>query len=200
VEPTPRARGHRPTDPRTERACALLWGGAPHEILARIVPDDPLGLRALVAGRLSERAFLCDAERVLLIAQAHCALQSSSWRGVPELPTWLEERVEDALASVLSEEGSAAEGGLAESLGLFAEPLGLGAVDLAQACARFNRLPFEQREAFFALVLESAGADRLARTRGLSLSELARRARAGLLPFRRGTPAVPATLAPASAS
>ncbi len=175
-----RARGE--AAPGESRAHELLLTGTRHEVLARIVPEDPLELGARLGARIAERALLLDVERALLCAQALCALHAVSWRGEPALAGWLDLRVEEALTAVLSEESQ--EGGNAEPLALFAAPLGLDPRNLARACARFNRLPFEQREAFFALVLDGVAADRLARARGLSLSELARRARAGLELFR----------------
>lgn len=182
-----------------ERGHELLSTGTPCEVLARIVPEDPLGLRALVAARLGKQALLCDAERVLLSAQALCALQASTWRGEPEFATWLEGRVTDALLVAIGEECAAPSGGFVEALRSFAEPLALDPCRLAAACTRFNRLPFEQREAFCALVLDADGADHCARARGLSLSELARRARAGLQLFRRPPAAAHAHLRTASA-
>lgn len=190
MEPTLRARSDLPVRACAEGARDLLWAGTPREVLARIVPEDPLGLRALVGARLRERALLCDAERVLLIAQVQCALQAVHWRGQPELSSWLLERVEEALALTLAEDWTSFELP-------FAVPLAVDPRRLAVACWRFNRLPFEQREAFFVLVLDSTGADRAARARGLSLSELARRARAALqLFFQASSPVSPS---PASA-
>jgi hypothetical protein len=160
----------------------LLTGSA-REVLARIVPDDPLGLRARIGACLRARALLCDAERVLLRAQAEGALRAPAWRGEPELEIWLAERVEDALAALLVE--PAPERECLEGFALFATPLALDARALASGCARFNRLPHEQREAFVALVLDaSAGPDRLARARGQSLTELLRGARGALELFR----------------
>jgi hypothetical protein len=168
------------------RAGELLLTGTPREVLARIVPEDPLGLRARVAERVTARALLLDLEHVLLCAQALCSLRAPAWRGEPELARWLDLCVEEAFAAVLSEEHQ--EGRVGEPMTAFAAPLALDPLDLAGACARFNRLPFEQREAFLAVVLEAAAADRLARARGLSLAELARRARAGLEIFRGAAP------------
>lgn len=168
------ARGHE-----------LLLTGTPCEVLARIVPDDPLELGARLSARITERALLVDVEPALLRAQALCALHAPAWRGDPALARWLDQRVEEALAASLSEEFF--ETGSSEPLALFAAPLELDPRDLAGACARFNRLALEQREAFFAVVLDGVAADGLARARGLSLSELARRARAGIEPFRGAT-------------
>jgi hypothetical protein len=180
------ARTGGPRAPGAEAGGAaqhLLLTGSAAEVLARIVPEDPLGLRARIGVRLEERALLLDPEGVLLAAQALCALHAPLWRGEPRLDTWLEERVEEALAECLAED---ALGPPRASAGLeaFARPLSLEPVSLAAACARFHRLPFEAREAFFALVLDARAPERLARARGLSLSDLARRARAALELFR----------------
>jgi hypothetical protein len=164
------------------RAHELLLTGTPREVLARIVPDDPLGLRVRVGARISERALLLDVEQVLLRAQALCSLHAIAWRGEPELEEWLAARVEEALGAALCEEPD--ESCVPEALAPFATPLELDPLLLSASCARFNALPFEQREAFLSVVLDAVAVDRLARTRGLSLSELARRARAGLEVFR----------------
>src|SRR6185436_11947827 len=116
--------------------------------LARLVPEDPLGLRARIGRRLAERALLCDLDRALLATQALCALEAGAWRGEPELPAWLDARIEEALAGLHAEDG-AAEPRPPESIALFAAQLALDGRALAAACARFNRLPREQREAFF---------------------------------------------------
>jgi hypothetical protein len=164
------------------RAHELLLTGTPCEVLARIVPEDPLDLRARVGARITERALLLDVERVLLRAQALCSLYAAAWRGDPELAEWLDQRVEDALAAALSEDPG--ERLAPEDLALFAAPLELDPLALGASCARFNRLPFEQREAFLVVVLDAVAVDRLARARKLTLSELACRARAGLEVFR----------------
>jgi hypothetical protein len=165
------------------RAEVLLLTGTPREVLARIVPEDPLDLRARVGARISERALLLDVEHVLLRAQALCSLHAAAWRGEPELEEWLAQRVEEALAAVLSGEEGESPG--PEDLALFAAPLELDPRALATSCARFNELPFEQREAFLTVVVDAVAVDRLARARRLSLSELARQARADLEAFRR---------------
>ena len=169
--------------PVAKRAHELLLTGTPREVLARIVPEDALGLRARLAARLTERALLLDLEPLLLRAQALCSLRAATWRGDPELEEWLDQRVEEALAAALSEEPG--EGLHPEDLALFDAPLELDPLALARSCARFNGLPLEQREAFLAVVLDAVAVDRMARARKRSLSELARRARAGLEVFRR---------------
>jgi len=165
----------RPEGGQEDRRARLLALGTPAEVLARIVPEDALGLRARLADHLARRALLADVERLLLRAQALCALHAPAWRGVPELEQWLEARVGEAVDALLAEDA----GTLPVPL-----PPALDAAAFGRACARFNRLPYECRDAFVALVLEGDAADGCARARGLSLSELLRRARAGLELFR----------------
>src|SRR5262245_65775730 len=76
--------GPRATAVERARLDELILTGSAREVLARIVPDDPLGLRARVGTCLRARALLCDAERVLLKAQAECAARAPAWRGAPE--------------------------------------------------------------------------------------------------------------------
>lgn len=167
---------------RVARAQELLLTGTPFEVLARIVPEDPLELGARLCLRITERALLVDVERALLCAQALCALHAPLWRGEPALARWLDQRVDEALTAVEAEE--ALDVACGEAPAPFAASLALDARVFGLACARFNRLSLEQRQAFFQVVLDGVAADRLARARGLSLSELARLARAGLEPFR----------------
>lgn len=155
--------------------------------------EDPLALRARVAGHIRRRALLCDVERVLLTVQVLCALDAPAWRDEPTLSVWLDEHVEEALAMLAEEEADEPPPDVLQSL---AVPLTLDARALVKACRQFNRLSLDQREAFCSLVLDARAADGLARECGLSLSELARRARAGLNLLRP----VAAASAPAPAS
>ena len=157
--------------------------GTPHEVLARLMNDDPLELSAVVARRIAERHLLMDADRVLDASRARCAREAARWRGVPSLEVWIEERVDrvlDELRDPHEREGAPPR---AEPKGAFADlarPLGLSPVAMRAACARFNSRADEERELFFRLVLERRSPDALAHERGRSLSELARPARRAL--------------------
>lgn len=167
-------------------AHALLQGRSPREILGRIVPNDPLRMRARVGRRLEAEALLLDADRVHLRALALCARAALRYRGKPELEAWLEARAAEALREVLEEGEEVARDGKPAALratGAFASlapPLGLDADEMRRACARFNRLPADERRAFFDLVLRSHSLDELARTQTESATEIARRARRAL--------------------
>jgi hypothetical protein len=153
--------------------CALVLLGSPREVLARIVPGDPLGLRARVSRALRARALLLEGERVLLHALALVAHRAAAWRGRPELGAWLDERVQEAIASALEGMGDEESGPSSpDSHALFAGPLGLDPGELRSGCARFNRLPFERREPFYRIALEGLDPGELCRRRGLSPAEL----------------------------
>ena len=166
---------------------ALLAGGSPREILARLVDCDPLGLRAVVYERLRARAYLLEADRVFLRSLARVARYAPRYRGEPELAIWLAERVDEALLDLLDEDREGAA--LAEdTLAGLARPLGLDPAAMRAACARFHALPEEERRTFFALVVEGRDLDELARDSGESATGIARRARHALLTVILRTP------------
>ena len=153
--------------------------GTPREILARIVPGDPLGLAALVSARLRAEALLLDADRVLLCSFARVAREAPGWRGRPSLERWLGARVDEAIADARDELGHP-DSEQPPVFDALATPLGLDPSRLRAGCHAFNRLAPSVREAFLQLVLERRSLDRLARAAGLSASLLARRARVAL--------------------
>jgi len=166
-----------------EARARTLLDGVPEQVLARLVAGDPLELRGRVTARLRERALLCDAERVILRALALVAQQARAADTASDVEDWLAERVDEGIEQSLDEDqGLWNETAPARSSPwrVFAAPLGLDAAALREGCARFNGLALEQREAFFLLVMDGASGDEACRARGISLSELARRARAGL--------------------
>ncbi len=168
-----------PARPREWRR--WLAGASPREILARIVPGDPLGVRAMVARRLRADALLLDADRVHLRALARCAREAPAYRGRPPIEPWLEENITAAIDDLSHEDGEAAALGRASAIADLARPLGLDPVAMQGACREFSRLPAHDRRAFFALVLEQRPLDEVARRDGISASEAARRARRALV-------------------
>ena len=156
-------------------AAELLRFGSPDDVLARIVPGDPLDLARRAARRIRERALLADAEHVVLRAFASVAAHADRWRGDPPLDEWLTALVDRAIDEVALE-GSARVtrseseprvppvGTLPahERQAPWAAALGLDGVEAKEACARFNRLAPDEREAFFAHLVEPrANPDRI---------------------------------------
>jgi hypothetical protein len=175
----------RDTRPTLAPGTAALLHGSPSAVLARIVPNDPLGLRARIAAECEGRALLFDVERALLHVQALVALLAGRWRGEPALEEWVTERVKEGLEDVLQSEASVVLG--AGAAARLCAPLELDAARLGGACSNFNRLPEGARRAFFALVLEGASPDGWARRSGRPLGELLRVLRRALEPFRAAT-------------
>jgi len=175
----------------------LLLFGSEREILARIVPDDPLGILALAGRRLCERSLILDVDRVVLRAFALCASQASTWRRRPELDRWLEARVDQAIDQVQEEagEGEREAGG---AFDFFAGPLGLDARALRRACRRFNSLELSDREAFFLVAVEGRSLDAVCAERGAAVTELARRVRRALDVLRGATALPPHLGSPSS--
>jgi len=181
-EPAPVMPGRK----KAERP-AVDWrrrfaGGSSRQILARIVPGDPLGVRRVVARRVRERALLMDADRVQLRAFARCARLAGSYTGRPALEPWLADVVDEALRELLQEEAFAAHdprgagAALPPAFGDLAAPLGLEPAAMRRACAAFNAAPEPDRQAFFRLVVESRSLDEVAHASGCSASEVGRRA------------------------
>ncbi len=177
----------------------LLLTGTPREILARIVPGDPLGLRAALAGRLRARALIGDADGLLLRAFALVAYRAGGWRGRPALERWLASRVDEAIDGALADESAAqiraplpdgpvragaprpAPAALRDDVyARLGAPLGLEAGALRGASARYNRLPACEREAFFLLVIDGEPLQRACARSARSAAELARAARRAL--------------------
>lgn len=164
----------------------LLAGSTPREVLARLVPQDPLKLRELVAERLRARCYLCDADRVFLRSLARVARFAVRYRGQPDITTWLQGLVDEALLDVLREEreselpGAQVDAVTHAAFVDLARPLGLDPAAMRGACSRFNQLPETERSAFFALLIDGRELDELARSTSKSATELARSARRGL--------------------
>lgn len=165
-----------------------LLRGTPQEILGRLAAGDPLELGPRVRRALRRRRLLFDDARALLRAFATCARYSGRYRGRPALARWLDAQVELALDTLLEEPPAGPP--TSRELEL-ARRLHLDPERLALACARFHRLPFAARDAFFQLVLDGRPLDDLAYPGGRSAVEIARDARRALAVFLELRPARP---------
>ena len=178
-----------------ERPRALLFG-SPREVLARISVGDPLGIRDRVAICLRRERVLLDADRVHLRSLAHCAHRALRLRASEGLAGFLDRCIADAAHELLeadlgprtqaahrsSDRGS--DGGRAAApSGAFAAlgaPLGLDPERVRAACAAFNGCAIEDRRACLEILVDGDSIDELAKRDGLSVSEVARRARRAL--------------------
>ena len=187
VPPSAPSTGARP-DERVRRPGHELLRGTPQEVLARLAAGDPLGLGPRVSRALRRRRLLFDDARALLRAFATCARFAGRYRGRPGLGRWLDAQVELALDTLVEEPPagppSSRELDLAQRLHLDPERLAL-------ARARFHRLPFAARDAFYQLVLDGRPLDDLAYPGGRSAVEIARDARRALAIFLELRPVLP---------
>ncbi|MCK6446705.1 MAG: hypothetical protein L6Q99_09970 [Planctomycetes bacterium] len=171
---------------------ALFHGGDSRRVLARLMQDDPLGLRERVGAKLEARAYLLDADRVLLRSFARTARAASGYHGDPPLARWLDERIDEAVGDLVTEDFEAERTDAplderqATAYATLGGPLGFAPAELRAACVGFNRLPESDRRAFHALVIRGRSLDELARERGESASEVGRAARRGLDALLRG--------------
>lgn len=180
------ARASEGTPRRAADWRTLFRGGDSHTVLARLLQDDPLGLRTRVAARLAERAYLLDVDRALLRSLARTARAAATYDGDPPLERWLAEKIDEAFADLLAEDHEAERAGTPcddrqlRALDALGRPLGLSALELRAACVSFNRLAATDRTAFHALVIRARSLDEIARERAESATETARAARRGL--------------------
>jgi len=155
--------------------------GSPREVLARIVPGDPLAIRDVVADVLRAQCVFLDADRVHLRALARTARAALRFRGAGlDLRAWLIVQATEAVAEILAEDLDSPRIDPGSAFVQFARPLGLDPEAMRRGCVAFNRLPFEDRAAFFALVVADVGLDAHARASGVTTNEVGRRARRGL--------------------
>ena len=171
----PRERGSReragaPTDWRE-----LLVAPDPMSVLERLAAKgDPLQLEAVVARRLARRALLLDVEQVRVRALVRCAWLAAEYRGGEALGGWVRARVDEASDELLSLGGAAGSEELGHRMGVEPEAARRGA-------ARFNRCRSEEREVLLELLAGTRPVDHLARSRGLSLSQVAHLGRRALI-------------------
>jgi hypothetical protein len=138
----------------TAGAAALLAGGSASEVLARILPGDPLGVRSRVTRTLRRRALLLDAERVHLRALARCARWSNDGRGRTPAE-WIDASVERAATELTCELEAGERGTEPDVFDALAPPLGLEPAGLRRACARFHGRPARERRALWRVGLEA---------------------------------------------
>ena len=134
------------------------------DLLARVVPGDPLGVRKQVARRLRERCFLLDPHGVSVQVLASIAENKvnglASLQGGVDLDSGMGELVRSTVDRVIDDcvagrlevpVAGLPRGGIQQQL---AHVLKIRHTELKRACDRFNRLPSEARRAFHALVLQ----------------------------------------------
>jgi len=165
----------------------LLSGASPREVLARLVANDALQLRRRIGELLAERCYVLDADAVFLRAVARVSRFSTRYRGEPPLDDWLRSQIDDAIGDCLMRERATPPNAPCDepedpgsAFTEFARPLGLDPMRMRAACAALNALGFEERAAFFSLVLDRQPLEESAARAQRTPTEWARAARRAL--------------------
>lgn len=172
----------------------LLAPREPRAVLAALVPDDPLELRALIAERSEARALVVDAATcfvrvaALVAATLRPRAASHAYAGLRVGPAWLAAIVDDALSDVLAERHAPEP--IAALDGARRHAVGRCPAELAVARAFAHRARAE-RNAAYAVLLERRELESVARAGGLDVGTLARRVRAAALALGRALAAAP---------
>lgn len=160
------AKAHRGKTPARFPGSEFLSGASTRDVLVKIVEGDPLEIGELALERLRERALMLDTYRVTLRAMARTARAAMSYRGTPDLTTWLRSRIDESIDDAILEDREeerlalpAAEGGDAR-YAFLSEALGVEPGLARRMCVIFNDLPDEQRRAFCSIVMEGKSLNR----------------------------------------
>ncbi len=159
-QPLPRPESAEPS-PDQPPWKAVLSGKSSREILARIVDGDPLELRARCELRLRSQALLLDGHRLQLRSAAHAARHAPGYVGLPPIDVWLNERIRKSVQELLRDDAELVAAGVSpeapddDRLLIIANTFGIDPNLIGRGCSAFNRIGFEARAAFHALVLEA---------------------------------------------
>jgi len=138
---------------------ARLAGKPASEALARISNGDPLRLYPQVAGRIRERCFLLDPDRVFERALLLVAVGIETEPEACTRADWLVERIDRAIRSVLDRDGEEERAGIPaerpfEHFRVFVECCFLEPGLARLASVRWNGLGQRAREGFYRLIVE----------------------------------------------
>lgn len=134
----------------------LIGSGGPHEVLARIVVGDPLGIVARARVWLDANAYLVDSNRLGLRTMAHVAHSAKRYRGKPDLHAWIELLLERSVRELIEEDREGErknrpiEVDEVAPYGFLCDALGLEAQTARRACVIFNGMAEYDRRVFYA--------------------------------------------------
>jgi hypothetical protein len=144
----------------------VLSGSSARIVLARIVDGDPLGIVPRSADRIRERALILDGYRVALRAMARTARAALSYRGQPDLDTWLRSRIDESIEDTILEDREEerlalpTDGERSARYEFLSETLGVEPGLTRRMCVLFNDFPDHERRAFCAVIMEGKSINR----------------------------------------
>ena len=164
----PEAESSRPpaAEQVFEGVPSLLRAPTAREVLARLVDGDPLELEQRCRARQRERALLIDPYQLQLRTAARIAHAARGYAGRPPLPSWIDERLEEALGDLVEEDRLADENGELPTepwqprIQYLSDALGLDPVLARRACIAFNQLPHDVRRTAWEVLIEGKSLNR----------------------------------------
>lgn len=144
-------------------------------MLLRVLVDEELALRHRALVRLRAAAVLLDLERLTVAAAARVAYHTSEYEGSEPLEAWIETGIDRAIDDLLTEDaiGERDDRPVAPDDSRYvrlAEQLQVNARTTRRACVVFQRLPREERAAFWAAVIDGKTSEEHAAEAGVSVS------------------------------
>jgi hypothetical protein len=137
----------------------ILGAGGPRKVLERLVDGDPLEIGPRCQARIEEEAVFVAWDRLWLRAAARIAYASRAYRGVPPLALFLHEQIDLSIEDLIREDREEERSGLPARTprdpryAFVSEQLGMDPGLARKGCIRFNDLPKEVRQTYFAVAL-----------------------------------------------
>lgn len=152
----------------------ILRESDPRVILNRLVDEDPFEISARCARRMREEAVLLPPERLILNTMARIAIGAGSYSGKETLEEWVEVAIEISIDALLEEQRDEERTGVpvkdspdAAFYVEFAAIVGVDVPDGRLACALFNGMSDDHREAFHAVIIQGLSPEAWAEENGM---------------------------------
>ena len=154
-----------PADPylrqRHERAAKWLDVIADpsfHQTLRDFRLEDPSRLVRRNARRLRERALLLDPSRLMMSTLVGIVMQREEFDGSKALPAWIDDRIDEAITDLLTQDqederaGLPVKAPLQSRFAFLVRALQVDPAKVRRTCIRMNELPTPVRKVFFEIV------------------------------------------------
>lgn len=142
---------------------ALFRAGSPRAVLALLMKDDPLELRARCSERIRRQALIMDGDRLHLRVAARVAHAADLYAGKQDLGVWIAERLRVSLRELLEDDEAAARHGVPidpvkeAHLHYLVRGLGVEVDQARNGVVAFNTATFAVREAFMGVLVDGRG-------------------------------------------
>jgi hypothetical protein len=145
----------------------LLWtASSSAELMPRLLDGDPLHLYRRGSQRLRDQSRLLDPRRLLRHAAARVAVRAFGWTGKLPIEEWIGRCIDEAIWDCIRQDEQEEYAGLlvsernARHYDIVQELLGVPQMMARRAMLTWNRLPGEQRQLLFHVVVQGWSFDR----------------------------------------